>query len=237
MPKEMGSIGKTCAQNADLHEAGMYHGIRGIGRQWGKHAGKRARPQGRMYYGIIEIGRKFRKSVRIKTSTTESWNVSSIQQHNPKVGARPKAGMSFRISKNPATCNRRNTWFLCRKVREIDRKPHDFLRCPIPGGEKATSVACGSRTETPPGAAQAAGEIRPSRFSGTLAARERRCLLRSSFTRGCRRGRIPCRPKFETRNSKFEIDLRISSFGFRVIPARRQGWDYSEVRSSRFSAG
>jgi len=54
-----------------------------------------------------------------------SWNVALNQQYRSKMGARPKAGMSFRFNKTGATSKTRNMSFLaemCLKLAEFDRR-------------------------------------------------------------------------------------------------------------------
>ncbi len=82
--------------------------------------------QAGMCHGIIGIGQNSRKNTRRKTSTSQSWNVSSIQQHKPKPGARPKAGMSFIINKMGATCSAREMHFSAENCAESIRKRHAF---------------------------------------------------------------------------------------------------------------
>ncbi len=93
------------AKNVHAPKAGMCHGIRQIGQTWEKHAKERPRPQARMCHGIREIAQKLGKKHAKKTSTTQSRNVAWNQGDKPKRGARPKAGMSFGISKKGATSN------------------------------------------------------------------------------------------------------------------------------------
>jgi hypothetical protein len=66
-------------------------------------------PKSEIYPIVVVPGRTQKRK---KHPHPQSWNVEWNQQHKPKMGARPKAGMSFRIRKTGATSKARETWFL-----------------------------------------------------------------------------------------------------------------------------